>query len=272
MSLWKKILLIAGGVIALLVIGGVSLYKFVIVPKYIEPVLVSAATALKDSEVQDAIAEIGADLADRGVIDENTLRNYMRKARKYTSAEQGSTTSSSRLDSNDMLSQTDGISDNTGTDTKNSGDETTIQSQSAKSSLGIKNIKTAERTDAEARVNESYSQKFNSDRVSDMEMENENAYTFDKSNTEELTPEAQKAISDTRAKKLYDKIMGAMSLHERTVFFSVVEKADTDKLMTLYKNSDREGAKEYLQSVLSGNEYSEAVEIFFKYAPLLFEE
>lgn len=271
MSLWKKILLIVGGVIALLAIGGVSLYKFVIVPKYIEPVLVSASTALKDSEVQDAIAEIGTDLVDRGVIDENTLRNYMRKARKYTSAEQDSTTRSSRLDSNNTLSQTDGMLD-TETSTSNSGDETTIQSQSAKSSLGIKNIKTAERTDAEARVNESYSQKFNSDRASEMEMENENSYTFDKSNTEELTPEAQKAISDTRAKKLYDKIMGAMSLHERTVFFSVVEKADTDKLMTLYKNSDREGAKEYLQSVLSGNEYSEAVEIFFKYAPLLFEE
>ena len=92
----------------------------------------------------------------------------------------------------------------------------------------------------------------------------------DKADT--MGSEVSKAVSDTRAGILYNKIMSAMTASERAVFFSVVAKTDVNQLMQMYKTSNKSGAKQYLQSVLESNEYSEAVEIFFKYAPLLIEE
>lgn len=56
----------------------------------------------------------------------------------------------------------------------------------------------------------------------------------------------------------------------KSIFFSVIRKADTNKLLEL--RNDKLGAKEYLQSILDNDEYSKAVEIFYKYAPMLYEE
>lgn len=278
MSLWKKIVIIAAAVIVVLAIGGVSLYKFVIVPKYIEPVIVSASEALKDSEIQDMITDVAKDLVDRGVIDEETFDNYMRQAEKYTSegvASSARTSSSySGRNSNSVSGSSTESGSADGRESENY-DETTVQSQSARSSLGVANVRTSDDEDTEAKVNESYSKKYSTSNDEEEEqaaLEEEQQYTFDQGDSEELDPAVQEAISESRAERIYDRIMSAMTLHERTVFWSVMERADTNKLITLYNNSDKEGAKEYLQSILNNDEYSEAVEIFFKYAPLLLEE
>lgn len=285
MSLWKKILLTAAAAVAVLAAGGAALYHFVIVPKYIEPVIASAADALKDSEIQDMITDVAEDLAGRGVIDEETFENYMRKAEKYTSAGAASEAASELRgrysSSGRTASGTGRVSSAAEEETESRGeeelDETTVQSQSAKSSLGVANIKTSEGVDpADAKINESYSSKFSAEGRREEQLEEdlefEEQYTFDEGEEEELDPAVQEALSESRAKRIYQNIMSAMSLHERTVFWSVIEKADTDRLMTMYQTSDEEGAKEYLKSILNNDEYSEAVEIFFKYAPLLLEE
>lgn len=277
MSLWKKIVLIVIAVIAVLAIGGVSLYNFVIVPRYIEPVIASASEALRDSEIQDVITDVAEDLVDRGVIDETTFNNYMRQAEKYTSESVSSGTVSSSYSSGSgrVTSGTSSADVNDEEDTAAGYDETTVQSQSARSSLGVANVRTSEDGDSEAKVNESYSRKYSTSNDEEEEqaaLEEEQQYTFDQGTSEELDPEVQEAISESRAKRIYDRIMSAMTMHERAVFFSVIERADTNTLMTMYNTSDKEGAKEYLQSILSNDEYSEAVEIFFKYAPMLLEE
>ena len=277
MSLWKKIVLIVIAVIAVLAIGGVSLYNFVIVPRYIEPVIASASEALRDSEIQDVITDVAEDLVDRGVIDETTFNNYMRQAEKYTSesASSGTVSSSYSSGSGRVTSGTSSADVNDEEDTAAGYDETTVQSQSARSSLGVANVRTSEDGDSEAKVNESYSRKYSTSNDEEEEqaaLEEEQQYTFDQGTSEELDPEVQEAISESRAKRIYDRIMSAMTMHERAVFFSVIERADTNTLMTMYNTSDKEGAKEYLQSILSNDEYSEAVEIFFKYAPMLLEE
>ena len=280
MSLWKKIVLIVIAAIAVLAIGGVSLYNFVIVPRYIEPVIASASEALKDAEIQDVITDVAKDLVDRGVIDETTFENYMREAEKYTSAgaSSGAMSSSSEysLNTDRAASETDSVN-SSGADgnAADSYNETTIQTQSARSALGMANVRTSEDNDSEARVNESYSRKYSTNNDEEEEqaaLEEEQLYAFNEDTSEELDPETQAAISESRAERLYDRIMSAMTMHERAVFFSVIERADTNTLMTMYNTSDKEGAKEYLQSILSNDEYSEAVEIFFKYAPMLLEE
>ena len=274
MRLWKKILVLVAAAVTILVIGGIAVYKFIVVPKYIEPVLITASSALRNADVQDAITEIAEDLADRGIINEATLKNYMRQARKYTSAEKSSTSVySSRTN---MFNEDKPLVDensvgqriNTGND-----NDTTLTAQTSRSSLGVNTVRSSEDSDGYARINETYSNKFNTDHSDDVNTDEEpEMLTLDQQASEELSPKAKEAISSSRANSLYNKIINAMSMHERTVFFSVIGKADTDKLMSLYKNSDRSGAKEYLQSILSSDEYAEAVDIFFRYAPLLLEE
>lgn len=268
MSLVKRILLIAAIAAVVLTVGGISVYRFIIVPKYIEPVLNSASEMLRDSEIQETITDIAEDLADRGVIDNETFKNYMRKAEKYTASSR--IAGESTLDGfTEQMSQS-GARINTASDNKSN----IINSQ--KSSLGITEVKSLDEEDTEnAKINQSYSQKFSEDNVYSLEeAAEEEEYTLDEAVTDKQNDGSglDGAAETTRANKLYNKIMNAMSAHERAVFFSVIGKADTSKLISLYQTSDRSGAKEYLQSILDNSEYNEAVEIFFKYAPLLLED
>lgn len=273
MKRWKRILVLVVIVIMLLGAGGFSLYKFVIVPKYIEPVLVSMSTVMRDPDVQDTIIDIADKLSEENVIDENILKNYLRKAKRYTTEERiamsGTRTSKS---GNEEKS-----------DTKTEDNENLTDAQYAKSVLGITDLKSNANT-KDARVNESYSSKYSAYNQEDDDIlaseyeqnseidEIQREYLETDSKAEAMSPEVDKAVSDTRAGILYDKIMKAMSASERAVFFSVAAKTDVNKMMQMYKTSDKSGAKQYLQSVLENDEYSDAVEIFFKYAPLLIEE
>lgn len=262
MSLAKKIVLITAAVIAALTVSGMTVYKLIIVPKYIEPLLDSAAEMMKDSDVQDTVTSIAKDLADRGVLDENTFREYIKKSRKYTGS---STTSGS---SDDMPVSGERINTSSIYDENVSGEET--DKENLGSSLGIERARVLEKSDtSEAKVNESYSKRFNENNSSDGDWIENGRYTLDDAVEGEKINKTDKS-SKYSASRLYDKIVGSMSISERKVFFSVIGKADTNKLLEL--RNDKQGAKEYLQSILDNDEYSEAVAIFYKYAPLLYEE
>ena len=269
MSLWKKVLLIAAIVLVVLTAGGLSVYNFIIVPKYIEPVLSSASELLKDSEIQETLTDLAEDLADQGVIDSGTLKNYVRKAKKYT--KDSDVMSAKGIDEKDAAAQSGSRITTTGSGSKASSVVT-----SQRSSLGITEVRSTDEEDKEnAKINQSYSKKFSEDNIYSLEEADEELeYSFDNVVTDEKSAEIEvkEAVGSSRASRLYDKIIKAMSAKERAVFFSVIGKADTNTLISLYQTSDRTGAKQYLKSILDSGEYSEAVEIFFKYAPLLLEE
>lgn len=274
MQNWKRVLLLVAVVIALLASGGAALYKFIIVPKYIEPILVSVSTVMRDPDIQDTIVNVADDLSDKGVIDENVLKNYLRKAKRYTTAERVAMSGTRTTKS----SSTDNSEKNT------NNDEKITDAQYAKSVLGIDEMSLSSNNTENARVNESYSSKYSSYNNDDDDLleieygpdsetdEIQQKYLDSSDKADTMGSEVSKAVSDTRAGILYNKIMSAMTASERAVFFSVVAKTDVNQLMQMYKTSNKSGAKQYLQSVLESNEYSEAVEIFFKYAPLLIEE
>ena len=274
MQNWKRVLLLVAVVIALLASGGAALYKFIIVPKYIEPILVSVSTVMRDPDIQDTIVNVADDLSDKGVIDENVLKNYLRKAKRYTTAERVAMSGTRTTKS----SSTDNSEKNT------NNDEKITDAQYAKSVLGIDEMSLSSNNTENARVNESYSSKYSSYNNDDDDLleieygpdsetdEIQQKYLDSSDKADTMGSEVSKAVSDTRAGILYNKIMSAMTASERAVFFSVVAKTDVNQLMQMYKTSNKSGAKQYLQSVLESNEYSEAVEIFFKYAPLPIEE
>lgn len=262
MRLWKKILVIVVVVAAIFIVGGISIYKFVIIPKYIEPVLISASSALRDADVQDVMMTMAQDLADKGVIDKNTLRNYMNQARKYTVKEQTAGTADGEAEDDEI--EVDARINTSKTD------ETTTSVKSQTSSLGVKSIKTIEDEipDEDVAVNQSYSEKFNTDNYSSSASGSGSMGDI----IDFAGEDVDAPMSSSRANSLYNKIINAMSAHERSVFFSVIGKADTGKLMSLYQSGNKSEAAEYLQGILGSGEYEEAVSIFYKYAPLLMEE
>lgn len=261
MSLAKKIILIAVAAVAALTVGGMSVYKFIIVPKYIEPLLDSAAEMMKDDDVRDTVTSIAEDLADRGVLDENTFREYMKKSRQYENSSKMSDTLAEDMPVSGERINTSSVYD------ENDSEE---EKESLDSSLGIERARVLEKSDtSEARVNESYSKRFNENNSNEESLTENDRYTLNDAVEGEKISKTDNS-SKNRASRLYDKIVGAMSASERKVFFGVIGKADTNKLLEL--RSDKQGAKEYLQSILDNDEYAKAVEIFYKYAPLLYEE
>ena len=200
MSLAKKIVLITAAVIAALTVSGMTVYKLIIVPKYIEPLLDSAAEMMKDSDVQDTVTSIAKDLADRGVLDENTFREYIKKSRKYTGS---STTSGS---SEDMPVSGERINTSSIYDENVSGEET--DKENLGSSLGIERARVLEKSDtSEAKVNESYSKRFNENNSSDGDWIENGRYTLDDAvegekinKTDALTLEEIEASTDLTGK------------------------------------------------------------------------
>lgn len=259
MDTWKKILIIIASAAAVLVLGGICIYKFFVVPKYIEPVIISASTALRDADVQEVMIDLAQDLNDKGVIDNSTLRNYMNQAKKYVNSQNQTDLD---FEEGDQDSISAGVEIDERIDTAKDNDTTSVSTST--SSLGIATIKVVGDTEQSnsssvPKSEESYSQKFNiSNEYADEEDDHDNS-------------EESGMISDEEAKTIYNKIMAAMSSHEKNVFFSVIGKADTNKLMALYASSDKAEAKEYLMSILGEAEYEEALSIFYKYAPMLME-
>ena len=249
MGLLKKILKIAAGIIIVLAVAVPLIYKFVIVPKYIEPILVKVSTIMKDEDLQETMADIAADLTDSGVIDENTFKKYINSTSRYTKRPEASHKNNSKSPSGD------------------STDVTRNVISGSRSSLGMVSVNPIDDYSDTARVNEKYSQKFSSSNDDKLFIEGEKR---EEQSTEDFV--LNDAVSNSKESELYNKIIKAMTIHERAVFFSVMSKADADKLIELYNASDKAAAKEYLHSVLDSGEYNEAVEIFFKYAPLLLEE
>ena len=77
MKRWKIILISV--ILALLLLGGggICVYRFFIVPRYLEPLLQTAVTILESEEVQKEISSLVKDFSDQGLLDEELLKQYL---------------------------------------------------------------------------------------------------------------------------------------------------------------------------------------------------
>ncbi len=260
MKQWKKILVIVAA--ALVVISGITagVYNLYIVPKYIEPALEFVSSALMNSEYQDILSELANRLVDEGILDQYTAKTYLRKSRKYTSEGKREASRSDKndftdIDIDDILNEEE--------DSRKKDDNIVIGT--TRTSIGIEMVRSDnDYPDAEPSSYHSYSEKQseinqnreNDDVAENLESNNEDVLTFENDNT---------------GNSLYNKIFKAMNQRERSTFLSVVSKIDITEVISLYNMGDRIGIKEHLQSRLSEDQYKEAIDIFYKYAPLLYQ-
>ncbi len=260
MKKWKKILVIVAAV--LIVLSGVTtgVYKLYIVPKYIEPALEFVSSALMNSEYQDMLSELANRLVDDGILDEYTAKTYLRKSRKYTTQGKRESLNSNKnnftgIDIDDILNE-----DENG---KRRDDNLLIGT--SRTRFGIEMIRSDEDyPDAEPSSYHSYS-----DKQTEINQNRENEDVYE--NTDENKGDVLTFEKDNSSNGLYSKIFKAMTQRERAIFLSVVSKIDVTEVISLYNMGDKTGIKEHLHSRLSDNQYKDAVDIFYKYAPLLYQ-
>lgn len=253
MKLWKKILIIVAAILIVLSAVGGCVYKFYIVPKYIEPALEFVSTALMNSEYQDALSDLANELVRDGILDEYTAKTYLRKSRKYTSIGRNEIGSSNKEISDEELL------DDILNDDEDKRDENVLTGTS-RTSIGIETVKSdADYPNEEHSGYHTYSEKqdaINKNKEDDYANTDVIEFTTDNTNTNQ---------------GLYNKIFSAMKPSERTVFLSVISQVDVTELISLYNMGDKAGVKEHLRSRLSDEQYQKAVDIFYKYAPLLYK-
>lgn len=257
----KKIIICAVAAIGVLSGGAYIVYSKYIVPKYIEPVLETTADMLKDSDIQEALSGFAEELVANGSLDKETLKAYEKNINKYTKKNTSSGVSSS-----------DAYSDSKSDNTQELKDETTTIISSASSELGIKTVNTDPSVKGVAgqKMSDKYRIK---DEEDDAPPEDKTYQGSSASSDNSDSSSNDKTSKEDKEAVLYKKIINAMTPHERSVFYSVMLKADETKLRSIYASPNaRAEAKEYLSSILNESEYSEAVTIFFKYAHLLYEE
>ncbi|MDD6484233.1 MAG: hypothetical protein PUF72_06645 [Clostridiales bacterium] len=243
----KKIVICAAAAVAVISLSGYLIYSKYIVPTYIEPVLETTANLLKDTDVQKAITDVAKELVDNGTLDKNTLKIYERNVSKYIDP-QVPEAAPAREDEPSSEEET--------------SDANTLVVSSSKSELGIVSVNTNPAVSGTA--GQKLSDKFRENAEEEIDLEK---VTYEMGQEDETVETGE----EKNASELYNKIISVMSSHERSVFYSVVWRADINTLKSIYSSGDKAAAKEYLHSILSDSEYEEAVSIFFKYAYLLVE-
>ena len=77
MKKWKIVLIIIVSVIVLSAGAAFSVYHFYVVPKYIEPMLETAAHILNDDSVKDEISQIAEELRQKGLLDDELVSEFV---------------------------------------------------------------------------------------------------------------------------------------------------------------------------------------------------
>ena len=77
MKKWKTVLIIIVSVIVLSAGAAFSVYHFYVVPKYIEPMLETAAYILNDDSVKDEISQIAEELRQKGLLDDELVSEFV---------------------------------------------------------------------------------------------------------------------------------------------------------------------------------------------------
>lgn len=217
MKKWKLILIAVITAVILICISAFAIFHFYIVPRYIEPMLKTAADILKDDEIQAEISQAAREFAQKGLIDNKLVDDYENRIKPKSGNEQDSAQENKQ-------------------DTSQNG-----LSGSAENSVGAKNIK-----------------------VQDGE---EKKYSYGKKNTEASLPDAGSGALNDDEQRLFDKVKSEVSSKDLSRAYEIIGKLDMSQVRSLL--SDRAALKQYVKSVLSEEEYSEAIELYLKYAYLI---
>lgn len=239
-------------VITLLLAAGSMVYKYVIVPHYIEPFAKKFGEALQDDKLLDVLYEQANMLHGEGVLDDDIYADFISAYNKRNRNE-------------DQLLQAVPSNDIDDEDEDGSKSSRIKKANYASARVGVDLIKTND-GDAGGRADRTYSSERNSNRPKAediVEAEKIRSGILEIGETPEPT---ENPLSDEEA--AYKKLMSHMSSSEAARFMAIMSKLDRDILRSYYENTDIEGLKVYLREQLSEDEYKDIVDMGYKYMDL----
>lgn len=229
MKKWKKVLIVIISVIALAAAAAASVYHFYIVPKLIEPVLETAAYILNDSTVKKEISDIAAELKEQGLLDAETVNEFIEAVRVEESTRQES-------------------------EAPKTEPTASPEPQSENEPQAVSEEPAAATTPAPTEPGRKYSYGKKNDAASSEKAETTNGET--------TTPKPQ-----TSTDSLYERIKSQVSPEDLKIGYSYLNKLDLGTIRSLISN--RAELKKYIKSNLTEEEYAMLISLYLKYSYLL---
>ena len=263
MKRWHIVVISCVLAVGILAAGGSFFYRYYIVPRYLEPVVEKVSTYLKDDDVLDELYNEAERLHDDGVIEDETYSEFINAYRRHSQ-------------NNEEAARA--ILERAGEEANNGNEpvpDSSVTTRYASSRVGVEIIQTND-GEKSGKADTSYSSERTSDRIRSEDVveaerivEEANATESpEASNSEGAAPEEGSGI-DEQVETAYDILRENMSSDDYSAYASIMGKLDIDTLLSYA--SDKEGLKEYMHSVLSDEEYSNIVNLGYKYAYLFME-
>lgn len=247
----KKIKIILVAVITAVIIlaaAGVGIYKFYLVPNYIEPALVKVTEVMEDDEFSTGITKQIKKLYDQGKLTGAQIEEYLAKhSSELKSDNAGEDISLQNEEENsDAFSQ-----DENEAEQQNEND---VNSQ-----LGIESVKIKDENDESS--NDSRTHYYKDD-------DSNNNSSSESSASDKTVSKSE--LRTMSSDELYEKAKSIMSASDFSRAMAIKNKIDISTAVSM-KNQGMDALNSYLQSALTENEYLDALDLYVKYESCLTE-
>lgn len=234
--------------VSLVGVLSVLIYKYYIVPRYMEPIVQDISDFVNQEEILDKLYSEAKALHESGMMDDSIYASFMRA---YNESKRDDLEYANRVleahNSEDTL-------------------DTTQNSRSTKYAsykVGVEIIKVND-TDSNGKADVNYSDERTSERVKAEDVVEAEKIIEEAENSGDATP-TPKAIESA-----YDKLRVNMTADEFSAFTKIMRKLDVETIKSYM--TDKEGLKAYLHQKLTDDEYRQCVNLGYKYVYLFIED
>lgn len=232
--------------IAVLVISGVLIYRYYIIPRYIEPIVEEIGEYVKQDRILDELYEEAAGLYKDGVIEDTTYSNFVRAYNKF------------KRDDVEYAKQV--LEDHEAEDTLDTK-KNSLSTKYASYKVGVETIQVND-GDENGKADVQYSDERTSDRIKAEDVVEAEKIIEESENEPTPTPDIVKSA--------YEKLRANMTSEEFSTFTTIMKRLDIEE-MKMYL-ADKEELKAYLHKNLTDEEYSSIVNLGYKYVYVFIEE
>ncbi len=249
MKKWHIITAISVVLAVVIIAIGSLIYRYFILPGFIQPVVEDISDYLKDEAVITALYDEAVELHDEGVMDDLTYTAFLRSYSEHFRND--------REYAERILAEKK-------QNTNPVNEETALKTKYASNKVGIEIIKVND-GEGSGNADVNYSDKRNSDRVKAEDyVKAEQIIKEEEESTEEPAQTPDIVLS------AYEKLKDRMTASDFAAFTKIMAKLDVNTLKGYI--TDKEGLKGYLHSKLSDEEYKSIVNLGYKYVHVFFEE
>ena len=252
MKKWHIMLIVGILIVGIFTMLGIVVYKYYIVPRHIEPIVEKIDEYITQDDILDELYAEAETLHDNGIIEDSTYSDFVRAYNEY------------KRDDIEYAKRV--LEENEAKENTNANDNT-LSTRYASYKVGMKAIQVNE-SDAGGKADATYSDERTSDRIKAEDVVEAEKIIKDVQEQEKST--ASPSPTPDSVQSAYDKLRTNMSADEFATFTRIMRKLD---ISTLKANITNKAAlKEYLTANLTNEEYSEAVNLGYKYIHIVMKK